>query len=171
MTFNPRIPCGMRLARPFWLKDQSNLSIHASHAGCDSSIAACICRGLKLSIHASHAGCDTVPLTDQMAAVLFQSTHPMRDATQTKRFILKLANISIHASHAGCDALEQSGSLVLPHFNPRIPCGMRLKAVHIALAPTVISIHASHAGCDQELDVWAHQSKISIHASHAGCDS
>ena len=79
-----------------------NISIHASHAGCDKS--ALDLRHLDLiSIHASHAGCDD--------GYWINTPVPY---------------ISIHASHAGCDLIACCHcSGILRYFNPRIPCGMR----------------------------------------------
>ena len=124
------------------------ISIHASHAGCDQSRDSIWLFPKKISIHASHAGCDVmtgsynetlsdfnpripcgmrpVVLGILPRCILFQSTHPMRDATPKYAFIDSIPIISIHASHAGCDYC---------------PCATN-RAVQ------GISIHASHAGCD-----------------------
>ena len=82
--------------------DNRDISIHASHAGCDILHASAI-RNNQISIHASHAGCDIDDLGTESSMgnfnpripcgmrrrdiklmiilTLFQSTHPMRDAT------------------------------------------------------------------------------------------
>ena len=57
--FNPRIPCGMR---PALYKAINAIPVH-------------------ISIHASHAGCDTSGSLWRWPSWRFQSTHPMRDAT------------------------------------------------------------------------------------------
>ena len=59
---------------------------------------------MEISIHAPHAGCDAAA-----AAVItwrrpFQSTHPMRGATDVSKHLNDVDIISIHAPHAGCDA-------------------------------------------------------------------
>ena len=83
--------------------DDMIISIHASHAGCDDRMSKGAI-GVDISIHASHAGCDTNTDKDMTAYLIFQSTHPMRDATlRGKQWLVKRK-----------------------HFNPRIPCGMRL---------------------------------------------
>ena len=79
----------------------------------------------------------------------FQSTHPMRGATQYRRREGVHAKISIHAPHAGCDKPVQYLSA---RFVP-------------------ISIHAPHAGCDQRETRTRQPRCISIHAPHAGCDA
>ena len=57
--FNPRTPCGVRLARMFGNAPLPPISIHAPHAGCDGMITV---------------------VTDVVRE--FQSTHPMRGATE-----------------------------------------------------------------------------------------
>ena len=105
-NFNPRTPCGVRHYICDPENEDSDISIHAPHAGCDTIIFH-FCRFLRISIHAPHAGCDissvgfakTInyfnPRTPcgvrpggryQGAAVgRFQSTHPMRGATRGPR--------------------------------------------------------------------------------------
>ena len=102
-NFNPRIPCGMRLGCVSPSAKIKQISIHASHAGCDSLADSSLklfpnfnpripCRmrpftdqllGVPpiISIHASHAGCDSINKIRQR----------------------REKSISIHASHAGCD--------------------------------------------------------------------
>ena len=79
--FNPRAPCGARQRQHDALLRQPLISIHAPHAGRDQLFFPTL---LLLS--------------------LFQSTRPMRGATQK---------------------LQQYGSST-QNFNPRAPCGARL---------------------------------------------
>ena len=58
--------------------------------------------------------------------IVFQSTHPVWDATCAATLHHSVAEISIHASRMGCDVMF-----------PRI------------LRPLLISIHASRMGCDK----------------------
>ena len=89
-------------------------------------------------------------LLDSGAALIFQSTHPVWDATRsaivtTAPLIISihasrmgcdvaaepsLGNvlISIHASRMGCDASRSQPRRLRQHFNPRIPYGMRLSS-------------------------------------------
>ena len=79
----------------------------------------------------------------------FQSTHPMRGATEILRCAARKAR----------------------DFNPRTPCGVRRFLRHRAPRGSFISIHAPHAGCDLPRVVRpAVIPLISIHAPHAGCD-
>ena len=82
---------------------------------------------------------------------LFQSTHPLRDATRR----------------------GNGGPERVVDFNPRIPCGMRPAALHSVFSTlAAISIYASLAGCDLNLHprLAEPSAGISIHASLAGCD-
>ena len=77
----------------------------------------------------------------------FQSTHPMRGATDRRVHLALVVGISIHAPHAGCDKLQVVFNTLLG-----------------------ISIHAPHAGCDNYFSRNDDGQGISIHAPHAGCD-
>ena len=90
------------------------------------------------------------PLYTAYTFVLFQSTHPVWDATVIDRFMI-------------------NG----PYFNPRIPYGMRRAAqIVVFLRNRRISIHASRMGCDLQANHYmAILGAISIHASRMGCDS
>ena len=102
--FNPRIPCGMRLALGYAIAvleisihasrvgcDQflrlfcalSQISIHASRVGCDVLVFLSNISDLHISIHASRVGCDTDKDAKKFYDSLFQSTHPVWDATDT----------------------------------------------------------------------------------------
>ena len=125
MNFNPRTPYGMRL-----------MHIQYPHHHC------------QISIHAPLTGCDIESIKHYMQLLLFQSTHPLRDATIFLKASYDLLRISIHAPLTGCDLapmlsttkrlLFQSThplrdatiprevkSSVSLYFNPRTPYGMR----------------------------------------------
>ena len=130
-----------------------------------------------------------------MGVTLFQSTHPLRGATDAFDRLNAECCISIHAPLAGCDGMSLSlsrrtfsyfnprtpcgvrppttfCSRVPTNFNPRTPCGVRLEHPSKSVLPTRISIHAPLAGCDR--NVRAHKVQdlvISIHAPLAGCDA
>ena len=57
----------------------------------------------------------------------FQSTHPLRGATFAPPYFGVDLDISIHAPLAGCDVLSITLSAFLQNFNPRTPCGVRQK--------------------------------------------
>ena len=79
-----------------------------------------------VSIHASHAGGDGAQGNFQHSDRLFQSTPPMREATQRRLDPLLVRRVSIHASHAGGDARGNTKDQ----------------------GEVAVSIHASHAGGD-----------------------
>ena len=169
------------------------ISIHASHAGCDFSIAVILCNlinfnpripcGMRpwsvmgffipLRFQSTHPMRDATSSVSKVLSnfFLFQSTHPMRDATKIRAKLVLMTTISIHASHAGCDIPFLVRVSPLKNFNPRIPCGMRPEARRNKVTYKQISIHASHAGCDDLSNTRIYDRiLISIHASHAGCD-
>ena len=57
----------------------------------------------EISIHAPLTGCDGYLVTVLVLLVLFQSTHPLRDATVGSHTDSDKAIISIHAPLTGCD--------------------------------------------------------------------
>ena len=84
--FNPRAPCGARPNRPRSFTPQNNISIHAPLAGRDRSRkCCCVCRAQ------------------------FQSTRPLRGATQQTAAQNTRQHISIHAPLAGRDSRNSSG--------------------------------------------------------------
>ena len=101
--FNPRTPCGVRLARP------------AAMTGCAGFQSTHPLRGATSSS------------TRMRGTGTFQSTHPLRGATiPPSETVVRMA-ISIHAPLAGCDAARAPTSFRSSHFNPRTPCGVRRK--------------------------------------------
>ena len=60
------------------------------------------------------------------AVFVFQSTHPLRGATLASGGASRCFNISIHAPLAGCDNRRRGRAARPRYFNPRTPCGVRL---------------------------------------------
>ena len=104
---------------------------------------------LKISIHAPLTGCDSAIDASLGFLKIFQSTHPLRDATVSASELISKQQISIHAPLTGCDSeykepikLSKVISIHAPltgcdkdvliretmmlDFNPRTPYGMRL---------------------------------------------
>ena len=124
------------------------ISIHAPLTGCDGLTFWAVCQqvnfnprtpyGMRrstqaknqlyswISIHAPLTGCDVRSTLIVWPISIFQSTHPLRDATCT--FI----------------SIKSSGM----YFNPRTPYGMRHKPMTYAYGNANISIHAPLTGCD-----------------------
>ena len=193
--FNPRSPCGERLASVMPSASPSAISIHAPRAGSDlvrvrrgkasrrhfNPRSPCGERpgwwritelGCEISIHAPRAGSDAFSELATFSLMLFQSTLPVRRATIRSRTV----------------------STIRPNFNPRSPCGERLPAARAAREKCVFqstlpvrgatcgaffAVTASFqfqstlpvrgatlSGYDSEL-----YSHISIHAPRAGSDA
>ena len=101
--FNPRIPCGMRRRihtfRNFFCYFNPRIPCGMRPFRTVMAIT------LRL-FQSTHPMRDATIEKLQMNSLvmLFQSTHPMRDATSISILLYLLHSISIHASHAGCDA-------------------------------------------------------------------
>ena len=122
----------------------------------------------------------------------FQSTHPVRGATDCvqsghgRRAIsihvpragcdrraltqVETLSISIHVPRAGCDEKHMQSIARCANFNPRTPCGVRLTPQTALAYMLDISIHVPRAGCDLHLDLHGLVFVISIHVPRAGCD-
>ena len=78
-------------------------------------------RPLVISIHAPREGCDNWKQHAIGYYREFQSTHPVRGATQPTEAELAAAGISIHAPREGCDWLHLAAHAKKANFNPRTP--------------------------------------------------
>ena len=123
--FNPRTPCGVRRVVLRNTITKIDISIHAPLAGCDP------CSGI--SFRAAHdfnprtpcgvrlrvglfldgkldfnprtpCGVRPASISRVSGVQVFQSTHPLRGATEWQIVVLYLYEISIHAPLAGCDS-------------------------------------------------------------------
>ena len=145
-NFNPRSPCGER--RTVWDKacDDYPISIHAPLAGSDDS------RGSPASLYPG-----------------FQSTLPLRGATDCLWVPLCTVPISIHAPLAGSDQSHTPDTL-LPLISIHAPlAGSDLESTGDDV-PHSISIHAPLAGSDEDEKAIKKAQRISIHAPLAGSD-
>ena len=104
--FNPRTPCGVRLDAPCSVAFVALDFNPRTPCGVRHSIICGGSRYSKISIHAPRAGCDGIRTEKQTDKHEFQSTHPVRGATQSFRPRCPL----------------------LLNFNPRTPCGVRRRA-------------------------------------------
>ena len=169
--FNPRGPCGpRRLVRPRGVPHRS-ISIHAARAGRDSK--------LPRPPSGFHK---------------FQSTRPVRAATDQGRQQQPGRDISIHAARAGRDATCSSGPrFFVARFQSTRPVRAATPGVDLVAEDGGISIHAARAGRDAP-GPWAPpggsgfqstrpvraatapdavvalEKEISIHAARAGRD-
>ena len=146
-NFNPRSPCGERpgpsLPQERWRKFQSTLPMRGA-----TSTKYLIERQRYISIHAPHAGSDTSPLSCFSIAKNFNPRSPCGERRGRLCLALRAAQISIHAPHAGSDPLSWSStrrlpiSIHAPHAGSDQDCRPRFHAGSI-------SIHAPHAGSDK----------------------
>ena len=124
-NFNPRAPCGARLAEDLRDGVSGAISIHAPLAGCDGARMAAVWWRLYFNprtpcgvrpvvrhrdrpppMHFNPRTPCGVRLACGSAATVvvpFQSTHPLRGATLRRAVAARLTFISIHAPLAGCD--------------------------------------------------------------------
>ena len=145
-SFNPRTPCGVRLAYQAVINAINLVSIHALLAECDR-VFVIGTRWHPVSIHALLAECDQGsparakrpmgfnPRTPcgvrpalanlDMIDMWFQSTHSLRSATNAGETLTWAIYVSIHALLAECDERNQNNEESDYCFNPRTPCGVR----------------------------------------------
>ena len=196
------------------LRRQYAISIHAPLAGCDVAKTT-FSAPLFISIHAPLAGCDRRCNTFHSARlhfnprtpcgvrlcfaryskifIPFQSTHPLRGATEQVLFDCQELFISIHAPLAGCDSVATYIPSSTLDFNPRTPCGVRRAACDMRY--DILGFQSTHPlrgatsgswqgiyhsqfqsthplrGATEELTAQRADLDISIHAPLAGCDS
>ena len=100
--FNPRTPCGVRLSAERKQSNLQEISIHAPLAGCDAFVAAQCGRCGDFNPR-TPCGVRRRRRGAVRALRRFQSTHPLRGATNGGCGNGNLNYISIHAPLAGCD--------------------------------------------------------------------
>ena len=110
------------------LSNEIDISIHAPLTGCDCNPSSQISVPSQISIHAPLTGCDAIILREICIDGVFQSTHPLRDATDSTLTPLTIAF----------------------NFNPRTPYGMRRRVNVESQRVSAISIHAPLTGCDRK---------------------
>ena len=119
--FNPRSPCGERHTFGANTAAGNTISIHAPRAGSDAQPKKHINLRRHISIHAPRAGSDVDLVVLIAEFSLFQSTLPVRGATQ-QRETLKVDNeISIHAPRAGSDFDTVSSIFRTLQFQSTLP--------------------------------------------------
>ena len=124
---------------------------------------------------------------------LFQSTHPLRGATETDRHFLRRQtyfnprtpcgvrqrhhhhgrdahHISIHAPLAGCDCSFRREKRRARHFNPRTPCGVRRLFRRHTMSNVYFNPRTPCGVRRETLLYIGVVQEISIHAPLAGCD-
>ena len=146
------------------------ISIHAAREGGDWAGLRLQCRTQGISIHAAREGGDLRECVGHDANQQFQSTPPVKAATEAYKTAGLSANISIHAAREG-------GDLRIRRRN-----GWQRISIHAAreggdviaaafASVLVISIHAAREGGDHTTDNRNKiRYRISIHAAREGGD-
>ena len=150
--FNPRAPCGARRSKdnifennkeisihaPLAGRDRTQLlrsvgghviSIHAPLAGRDAAVLAHHLRVIDISIHAPLAGRDTRRQRATPLTLRFQSTRPLRGATQCGQLRHQLLQDFNPRAPCGARPRSLARMIIFLYFNPRAPCGARRHAV------------------------------------------
>ena len=151
--------------------NRSGISIHAPRAGSDFAGGIILPVNRIISIHAPRAGSDAKAGTTPRARDGFQSTLPVRGATERGKLNARQVEYFNPRSPCGerLDAYPtyttaQEFQSTLPvrgatnppswscqtktYFNPRSPCGERPTLTMVGCGDNHISIHAPRAGSD-----------------------
>ena len=148
-NFNPRAPYGARRFVTFSTRATSKISIHAPHTGRDSGIASLqfvvdhfnprapygarrdrlrqVLRGRRISIHAPHTGRDFGLWPTRSSDPPFQSTRPIRGATQNRMIRRRYPKDFNPRAPYGARHFITGGFTHerTENFNPRAPYGAR----------------------------------------------
>ena len=123
-NFNPRTPYGMRQFFHSRSLLNINISIHAPLTGCDTGSLLFLLDSSNFNPRTPY-GMRQFNLCLMINVFVFQSTHPLRDATMDSTPITRAEHISIHAPLTGCDLQMIDKAYPCEDFNPRTPYGMR----------------------------------------------
>ena len=148
MYFNPRSPCGERLANASCMAHDRIISIHAPRAGSDERECGC---------------------TDMYGNFNPRSPCGERRVSPNKKH--GDLQISIHAPRAGSDQGMPVSGMTQKDFNPRSPCGERHPlSVNSKSVKRFQSTLPVRGATRKLLISWVNWF-ISIHAPRAGSDS
>ena len=169
--FNPHIPDGMRHKFKKMRKDSSDFNPHIPDGMRPKTKSfACVIRYFNPHIP---DGMRLATFQSVRTFLLFQSTHPRRDATQNPpKRLLRGDNFNPHIP----DGIRRAGSgqqrYKNANFNPHIPDGMRLtKPSRIERNRKIFqSTHPRRDATTARLENVPEENPISIHTSQTGCD-
>ena len=189
--FNPRAPCGARPRHPRKYVYCRHVSIHAPRAGRDPRRPMCSTCSIRFNPRAPcgarpipssttrdarsfnpRAPCGARQYQDLFQAVMqaFQSTRPVRGATEFKIAAVGRAIVSIHAPRAGRDCERRSLRQSLRRFNPRAPCGARQRQGSHRWYTRSFNPRAPCGARHRQLSGMVRIPSVSIHAPRAGRD-
>ena len=123
------------------------VSIHAPHAGRDTQYVTLISSPGCFNPRAP-CGARRPSLMDGASFLMFQSTRPMRGATDSKGGQQLSDAVSIHAPHAGRDRASSRRALLQGGFQSTRPMRGATLCGELLLCLLGVSIHAPHAGRD-----------------------
>ena len=147
----------------------TRISIHAAREGGDENIPQRL-PVLGISIHAAREGGDTDTSSLSAARARFQSTPPVKAATQEAVVDAGLYEISIHAAREGGDAMFTLSVAAGFLFQSTPPVKAATPSRSRNLSSNGISIHAAREGGDEVYGELYYPDKISIHAAREGGD-
>ena len=124
-----------------------------------------------ISIHAPHTGGDFSSPSTMWFSDIFQSTPPIRGATQLVSVCRKCHEISIHAPHTGGDFAASFTASPKTNFNPRPPYGGRPDQHGVHGGARAFQSTPPIRGATAVLKYVAAWKAISIHAPHTGGDT
>ena len=145
------------------------ISIHAPRAGSDRQSEQERCASLRFQSTLPVRGA-TNGARQQKQDEQFQSTLPVRGATSDPQARSDPFLISIHAPRAGSDEHSRTARMKKRDFNPRSPCGERpqksYRRSHLIRFQSTLPVR----GATEIVDKAYRMMEISIHAPRAGSD-
>ena len=126
--FNPRPPCGRRLARCAGSAGATRFQ-PTSPVRETTAKAVYETANQQISTHVPRAGDDLSVSTTRLPEQHFNPRPPCGRRRAVDAVPLMLARISTHVPRAGDDGHRLAASSEQPDFNPRPPCGRRLSDV------------------------------------------
>ena len=152
--FNPRAPCGARLNHLPPFLSGFLISIHAPLAGRDLFLELGLVSRATFQSTRPLRGATQRLSTQKRYQTIFQSTRPLRGATLKDRLIDGMTYISIHAPLAGRDHLKTALCGLMASFQSTRPLRGATGGIMDLINDYAISIHAPLAGRDIKVIVY-----------------
>ena len=146
------------------------ISIHAPLAGCDCRYA-CKARYFRNFNPRTPCGVRLKFITSDVLPIEFQSTHPLRGATASRKSSCAAWTFqSTHPLRGATHPLPAPAPWGC-NFNPRTPCGVRPPRHRRSPRPGTFQSTHPLRGATSRTFYRAASCMISIHAPLAGCDA
>ena len=189
--FNPRTPCGVRLASSAIAPSRGKFQSTHPLRGATPAVQG-LAEAVEISIHAPLAGCDA-GVSDQVGAAIYFNPRtpcgvrpfccrvPLRPRYFNPRtpcgvrprvvpVNVEFPRISIHAPLAGCDHFATCPNANEHSFNPRTPCGVRQSTARPQNSHCRFQSTHPLRGATRLSSSSTSVPPVSIHAPLAGCD-